>query len=138
MTLSQEAKQKIKEEEQYRQEVREKYHQQTDNKPASSQKSSLLAWVLLIAILALFFVFAVLTTRYPSKTKPTGSNTTTQVRPVVGKFAFNKTNGVYRGQIKDLKPCSTNANLLCYVVEREGSSRLEEAPVDNTEVRNTR
>ena len=59
----------------------------------------------------------------------------TQTTSVIGKYAFNKTNGTYRGIIKGVKPCTTNKQISCYLVEREEGLKSEEAPIDNVDVR---
>lgn len=141
MTLTTEDKHKIKEEEEYRQKIREQeqYRQSISNKLVQPKKSSLLVWILFIAILAIPTAFGIYMMRYEQPTsKPMETTSTTQTTSVVGKYAFNKTSGTYRGIITGVKLCTTNNQISCYVVEREGSSRPEEAPIDNTYVRETR
>jgi hypothetical protein len=53
----------------------------------------------------------------------------------IGKYGYNKTNGVYRGKIIEEKACTTNSSVQCYVLEMEGYSRPMEGPVDNVEVK---
>lgn len=55
----------------------------------------------------------------------------------IGKYAFNATNGVYRGKIVGKKPCNTKPTMDCYVIENEEFSKNMEAPVFNVIVKDT-
>ncbi len=67
--------------------------------------------------------------------KPSELAKKSEQRENVGKYAYNKTNGVYRGKITAVKPCTTAPKITCYVVENPEYSRPMEAPVENTDVR---
>jgi hypothetical protein len=49
----------------------------------------------------------------------------------VGKHVYNKINGAYRGEILEVKPCSSAPELTCFVVNQPSFMRPMEAPVDN-------
>lgn len=55
----------------------------------------------------------------------------------IGKYAFNATNGVYRGKIVGKKPCATKPEMDCYILENEEFSQNMEAPVLNVIVKDT-
>jgi hypothetical protein len=55
-------------------------------------------------------------------------------KSVVGKHAYNKITGAYRGEILEVKQCENVPELMCYV-NQQSYMRPMEAPVDNSEVR---
>jgi Tfp pilus assembly protein PilV len=54
---------------------------------------------------------------------------------LIGKHAYNKTSGAYRGERLEVKPCNTAPELTCYVVNQPTFMRPIEAPVDNSVVK---
>lgn len=67
--------------------------------------------------------------------KPSDSQSTASPPSDIGKYAYNATNGVYRGRIIEFKACSSEPNLNCYVVEHPDFSKPMEAPVVNVVVK---
>jgi len=66
------------------------------------------------------------------------SSNSSKSENVVGKYAYNKTNGVYIGVVADTKDCATAPSIRCYKINYgEGYSKNSEHPVDNVDVKNT-
>lgn len=127
MSLTDKQKVKIIEEEKYRASL-------TSDSPSSykPKKGGFGCGTIVLFVIVLFVILsvAILMWQNPSElVKKSGQQKN------VGKYAYNKTNGVYRGKITAVKPCTTTPKMTCYVVENPEYSRPMEAPVENTDVR---
>lgn len=92
-----------------------------------------LSIIFIIAIIV-FFNLTGSTTKNNKETEKT-------IEPVslsnnVGKYGYNKTNGVYIGKIISVKQCKTAPEIQCYEIDQgAGYSRPSEHPVDNVTVK---
>src|SRR5438105_1960872 len=125
-------KNQILEEEIYRNQIKANLRN-TEGKTKSSS-GCLIAIIVIIAFfcLAIYLTVAAIN---PAKQFEQAEQTATEA--VVGKYAYNATNGVYRGKIIDRKPCNTNTNIECFVVTDEESQMNTEAPIANVIVKDT-
>ncbi len=120
MALSEEEKQKIKEEEEYRASVRSEHT--TKQEIIVHHKKG---HGCLFAVLAFIFIPLILIGFATSGTSTEDTD--------IGKHAYNSTNGVYRGKILERKDCTSDSSFKCFVVENDGETA--EAPVVNVEVK---
>lgn len=135
MTLTDTEKHKIAVQEAYRAKLREQNeYRNSISEPANKPKQSKVLLILL-ALLA-FPLLAALIVVIANPTKKAEEAKQTQlIESVIGRHAYNKTNGVYRGRILQEKPCTTSPSQQCYLLEVEGASRNMEAPVSNIDVK---
>ncbi len=122
MALSEQEKQKIKEEEEYRASVRAE-HSIKQEVVVHHKKGHGCLIAFLVIVFAPVILIGIVSAISPSPNRDTA----------IGKHAYNSTNGVYRGKILETKDCSTNPNYKCFVVENEGTT--SEAPVVNVDVK---
>lgn len=94
----------------------------------------ILSFFLFLFIL-FFCIFAVISNSTPTTSVESTTPVTTEI--LVGKHAYNRTNGVYIGVIVNQKECRTVPGMQCYSVDREGASRLIESPVTNVDVKDS-
>lgn len=89
--------------------------------------------VFVVLIIGVLFVAGVLF----ATAKPTTQESlqTQDPRDNVGKHAYNKTSGVYQGQILDVKHCQTYQSETCYLTDIPSYAKPKEHPIDNVEVR---
>ena len=133
MSVTEKEKKRIEEEEAYRAQIREQHESgkafsaqsQTPSKSSGGRGTGCL-----IVIVGIFiFVAIILIAINPAKQFESAE------KPVVGKHAYNKITGAYRGKILQVKNCENKPELMCYVVNQQSYMRPMEAPVDNSEVR---
>ena len=77
----------------------------------------------------------VFSVKFWKESTPTSIEAPQDLSANIGKHAYNKTNGVYRGEILEVKPCNTTSELTCYVVNQPSYMRPVEAPADNSIVK---
>lgn len=120
MPLSEEEKQKIKEEEEYRASVRSEHSSKQEIIVHHKKGHGCLIAFLLIIFTPIILI------AFVSANNPTEDTD-------IGKHAYNSTNGVYRGKILERKDCSSDSRFKCFVVENEGTTM--EAPVVNVDIK---
>jgi hypothetical protein len=130
MALTEAEKKKIEEEEEYRAKIR-------SEKSVSEKKKTHPVTGCLAVLIVIFIVVSVIFGIFASGNTSTN---TSQSDPQdysasIGKHAYNKINGVYRGEILKVKPCATTPELMCFVVNQPTFMRPIEAPVDNSVVK---
>ena len=133
MALTEKEKKHIEEEEAYRAKLREEsqHGNRTTPKPKKGMSGCLIVLLLFLAFIAIIFVAV-----NPAKQIEEAEQKAEQVRAdVIGKHAYNKINGAYRGEILAVKPCNTTPELTCYVVNQPTFMQPMEAPVDNCVVK---
>lgn len=138
MTLSEERKEHIAEEEAYRAKIREESEYRNQISSQKSKKGCSGCFVGILIILALPILLAItLIAINPAKQFEKAEQAKLSMFPeiVIGKHAYNKINGVYRGEILEVKPCNTAPELTCYVVNQPSYMRPIEAPADNSIVK---
>jgi hypothetical protein len=135
MTLTNKEKQRITEEEAYRAKIREESHQ-TSKKGGSGCFVAILIILALPLLLAITLIAINPAKQFEKAEQARLSAITTPPENVIGKHAYNKINGVYRGEILEVKPCNTAPELACYVVNQPSYMRPIEAPADNSIVKN--
>lgn len=91
-------------------------------------KNTRMLWLIVIAVVLIVVAWFIISVDRSHPSIPTVSG------DVVGKYAYNKTNGQYRGKIVGQKSCRTESELQCY--EIEGELGIHEAPIDNIVVKN--
>jgi hypothetical protein len=121
MTLTEKEKQHITEEEEYRAKIR-------DEKRGKGCSGCLIAIVIIVALFAI-----ILMQINPAKQFEEAGRKADEA--VIGKHAYNKITGAYRGEILEVKQCNTTPQLLCYVVNQPSYMRPMEAPIDNSVVK---
>lgn len=122
MALSEEDKKRIEEEEEYRAKVRSE-HPVKQEVHIHQKKGHGCLYAVLAFIFIPLILIGFLTTGTPSEDAD------------IGKYAYNSTNGVYRGKILEKKDCASDSSFKCFVVENGGTKM--EAPVDNVLVKDT-
>ena len=130
MALTEKEKKHIEEEEAYRAKLREEaqHGNQTTPKPKKGMSGCLIVF--------LAFIVVIFVAVNPAKQFEGAEQKAEQIRvDVIGKHAYNKINGTYRGEILAVKPCNTTPELTCYVVNQPTFMRPMEAPVDNCVVK---
>jgi len=133
MTLTENEKKHIEEEEAYRAKLQEEaqHGKQTTPKAKKGMSGCLIVFLLFLAFIAVIFIAV-----NPAKQLEEAEQKAEQVKTdVIGKHAYNKINGAYRGEILAIKPCNTTPELTCYVVNQPTFMRPMEAPVDNSVVK---
>jgi hypothetical protein len=142
MTLTNKEKQRVAEEEAYRAKIREESLLRSDISPQTSKKGGRGCLVAILIIIAVPILLAItLIALNPAKQIETaGKNARLTEAPqdlsaYIGKHAYNKTNGAYRGEILEVKPCNTAPELTCFVVNQPTYMRPIEAPADNSIVK---
>jgi hypothetical protein len=133
MALTEKEKKHIEEEEAYRAKLQEEaqHGKQTTPKAKKGMSRCLIVFLLFSAFIAVIFIAV-----DPAKQLEEAEQKAEQVRTdVIGKHAYNKINGAYRGEILAIKPCNTTPELTCYVVNQPTFMRPMEAPVDNSVVK---
>jgi hypothetical protein len=131
MALTEEQKQRIDEEEDYRAKIREEH-----KKPSRKGCSGCLIAILITIVFFAIILIAINPAKQFEQAEQHSLYSPTQ-NPYsnIGKHAYNKINGAYRGEILKIKPCNSAPELTCYVVNQPTFMRPIEAPVDNSVVK---
>ena len=131
MALTEEQKQRIAEEEEYRAKIRGERKQ--------SSKMGCSGCLIAIFIILVFFAIILIAINPSKQFEQAEQNSlishTQDPYSNIGKHAYNKINGAYRGEILEVKSCNTAPELMCYVVNQPSFMRPIEAPVDNSVVK---
>jgi hypothetical protein len=135
MALSEEEKHRIEEEEAYRAKVRE----ESQPKRKSGCSGCFIA-ILIILALPILLAITLIAINPAKQFEMAEKNAQSTEGPQdltanIGKHAYNKINGAYRGVILEVKPCNTAPDIICYVVNQPTFMRPIEAPADNSIVK---
>jgi len=125
-------KKKVEEEEAYRAKVRE----ESQHRKSKIGCGGCLIGLLIIIVFFTIILLAVNPVKQFEKAEQSSIPATTSFSEgIVGKHAYNKINGTYRGEILEVKPCNSAPELTCYVVDQPSFMRPIEAPADNSIVK---
>lgn len=125
MALTEEQKKKIEEEEEYRAKLR------SENSVSEKKKTHPVTGCLAGCILVFLVIFGGIIFLVGNSSTEAPQDYSSDI----GKHAYNKTSGAYRGEILEVKTCSNVPELTCYVVNQPSFMRPIEAPVDNSVVK---
>jgi hypothetical protein len=142
MSLTEKEKKHIEEEEAYRAKIKEEtqYRNQISSQPKKKGVSGCLIAIVIILAFPIFLAITLIAINPEKQFEQAEQQAiltpeSQDPSAIVGKHAYNKTNGAYRGEILEVKPCNTAPELTCYVVNQPTFMRPIEAPADNSIVR---